>query len=375
MCEKVRMRIVRVSLLAFLAHRERRKWDDCVKETGIRRRRFRSHPTRMVTLLIASFLGSYAIPQSVNPPAYAQSAPIPRQLDSQESIDLLYSQIMDQLEFIPGPHPDVLPEGVSIYFGEYICAQGLAGSVSVVYRSGGDITVIKLNGPPLSVKRSGSVGHHRAVGTYNPATNRFTEVPDERLVPKPGWVMGGRDGTYSGVTGQLIGSVRTAETFYTGKPLCKDFQLFRIAPNSGTTVLEEYGFKPPSTLGETAVTLPSGITKWSGKFFCTGNAYDMTLEILHEGEGTLSATFIYRESGTDRPQYAFLMSGTHNTDSGRFSLDPIGWIDEHPPSGSWHMYFVDGHHLRLPNRLLIRIITGTGPCYWDETVSLSPVSF
>ena len=108
---------------------------------------------------------------------------------------------------MPGPYPDTIPEGVSVYYGEYTCAQGLAGSVTVVFRSGGDITSIKLNGGPRSLGAIGSVGHHRAVGTYNERTNRFTEVPDERLVPKPGWVMAGRDGVYVAASGQLEGAL------------------------------------------------------------------------------------------------------------------------------------------------------------------------
>ena len=60
------------------------------------------------------------------------------------------------------------------------------------------------------------------------------------------------------------------------------------------------------------------------------------------------------------------MIGTHNPDTGRFSLGPNGW--ETDIQTGRQMFFVDGHHLRDPNRLSIRIITGSGNSSDEEIV-------
>ncbi len=107
----------------------------------------------------------------------------------------IYTEITKDVSFLPGSHPGVLPEGRSVYFGEYTCAQGLAGSITVMHRSGGDLTLVKLNGSPLSERNPQPVGHFRAVGTYNPLSNRYTIVPDAWISPPTlGWIMAGSTG-------------------------------------------------------------------------------------------------------------------------------------------------------------------------------------
>ncbi|MBA7643549.1 hypothetical protein ES703_51280 [subsurface metagenome] len=79
--------------------------------------------------------------------------------DQQKAIERLYKEIIQDLSPLSGPHPRALPEGRSVFFGEYTCAQGLAGSIVVVYRSGGDLTLINLHGAPVSKKNPQPVGH------------------------------------------------------------------------------------------------------------------------------------------------------------------------------------------------------------------------
>jgi ankyrin repeat protein len=294
------------------------------------------------------------------------------QKDSAMLKEHLYDKITRDLTLLPGPHPEVLPEGRSVFYGEYTCAQGLAGSVTIMHRSGGDLTIVNLNGSPISVKNIQPVGHFRAVGTYNPKSNLYTEVPDTWLSPStPGWIMAGRNGVYDSNTGRLSGTVPIGATWTDGSPLCTTFKHSRIARSQSTDILEREPFKPPMTLTGSPIALLNGTSQWSGTFTFHGIRFALTLELHHTEGGRLAGTFYFRKSGQDGTEASFLMAGTHNPDTGRFSLGPKGWVTN--TQTGRQMFFVDGHHLRDPNRLSIRIIAGSGNSSDEEIVVLNPL--
>jgi hypothetical protein len=304
----------------------------------------------------------------------ASDALAQRQPEKQESLEQVYQQITASIFALAGPHPAVLPEGRSYFLGEYSCAQGRAGSVLVLHRSGGDLTVVNLHGPPISERNPQPVGLFRTVGTYNPTSNRFTEVPDAWLVLQaPGWIMSGRDGLYSSKTGRIEGAVPIGVTWANGEPLCTTFRHSRIARTREMTELEEEAFRPPLTLAGAPMALPEGETRWVGRFLCGGITYDLSLNLLHEEGGRLSGTFHFEDTGQNSLDGSFLVAGTHNPETGRLSLGPRGWIGGLPPKEQQRMYYIDGHHLKSPGRLLVRIITDSGPCVEEGAVTLKPL--
>ncbi len=301
-------------------------------------------------------------------------AAVQLQKDKKQPEEKLYSEITGNITLFPGPHSDMLPEGLSVFFGEYSCAQGVAGTITVMHRSGGDLTSVKLNGSPLSEDNPQPVGHQRKVGTYNPQSNRYTTVPDVWLSPPtPGWIMGGGVGVYDGKTGQLTGTSLIGATWADGSPVCKTYRQSRISPTKYTDIPGEEPFRLPPTLTGIPISLPSGVTHWTGEFACLGTTFTLTLELHHGEGGLLSGKFSYRESDTESSEATFLIRGTHNPDTGRLSMGPDGWGNSIPADGWRQMYFIDGHHLSSPFRLSVRIITGNGTCTDGEIVVLRPV--
>ena len=294
------------------------------------------------------------------------------QQERDESHQQIYSDITEALVFSSGPYPDHLPEGQTIFYGEYSCAQGLAGSVVVLNQSGGDVTLINLHGPPVSSANPQPVGYFRTVGTYNPDSNRFTGIPDEWIVlQSPGWIMSGRDGVYDPETGRLDGRVLIGATWADGRPLCSTFSHRRIeAPESMRALLDQPA-RPPSTLIGIPRSLPVSLSRWTGDFQCEGICYGMELTLEHSDGGRLDGTLrLSREDG-DRLSAVTQLIGTHNPDSGRLTLGPTAWVGGTPPAGYHRMYHLDGHFHEPPDGLVVRIVSDSGPCADSALVRLA----
>ena len=205
------------------------------------------------------------------------------------------------------------------------------------------------------------VGYFTTVGTYNPDGNRFTTIPDEWIVQQsPGWIMAGRHGVYEPGTGRLQGRQLVSATWADGSPVCTEFGHRQIAI-SGRPLLKRQA-KPPPTLVGTPRSLPSSRTSWHGSFACDGSRYRMQLTIDQRDGGRLAGSLGLTSQNGDGASATVLLVGTHNPGTGRLTLGPTRWANGGPPSRRFPMYFVDGHFHDEPYGLVVRIVTGSGPC-------------
>ncbi len=293
------------------------------------------------------------------------------QQQKREAYEQLYLRTTREPVFLAGPFPAHLAEGGTEFYGEYTCGQGLAGSIMVLNLTGGDLTIVNLHGPPVSTSNPQPVGYFRTVGTYNPVSNQFTVVPDEWIVlQSAGWVMTGRDGVYDPVTGHLEGREVVGSTWTDGTPVCTTFEHRRIELPQDARVLLDRPVEPPSTLIGIPCCLPRGRSVWTGNFTCEGTDFGLRLSLDHGEGGVLNGMVTLEDRSRGRGPAAFQLVGTHNPETGRLTLGPTEWIGKKPPKGYRNMYFLDGHSQKAPDGLVMRVITGMGPCILGATVRL-----
>ena len=89
---------------------------------------------RMMGVLLAGLavLGGQTNPATVTDEPSAAVAAAKRPLQRRESHERMYHDVTGSLEFLDARFSDRLVHGQTTYYGEYTCAQGLAGSVVVV---------------------------------------------------------------------------------------------------------------------------------------------------------------------------------------------------------------------------------------------------
>jgi hypothetical protein len=283
----------------------------------------------------------------------------------------IYDKVTSSLVFSDKPPSDHLRQGKSMYYSEYSCAQGAAGSLVVLILAGGDLTLIHLHGPPISVENPQPVGLFRSVGTYNSTNNRFITIPDEWIaLQSPGWIMGGRDGVYDPATGRLEGQDLLSFAWPDGSPVCKTFSYREIEIPDVALPLLEYKPETAPTLVGVPCAFPLSESVWSGSFACGGTEYELTLTIVHHDTGRLTGTFAFRRKDSTDSVVAFRMVGTHNPATGRLTLGPTSWVGVTPPAGYHDMYYVDGHYHQPPDGLVVRIVAGSGPCEGEALVQM-----